>query len=119
VVEDEALVRIVLASSLEDEGYQVLEAANVLQAIAILSKRDIDGVITDVDMPGGLSGLDLVELLPNIGKQLAIIITSGSALPDGFDVPIDAAFIPKPYALTAVSAEIRRQLLWRSAALAS
>jgi CheY-like chemotaxis protein len=47
VVDDEPLIRMALASALEDEGYSVFEAGSVLQAVAVLSKHDIHAVVTD------------------------------------------------------------------------
>jgi CheY-like chemotaxis protein len=99
VVEDEPLLRLVLSSALEDAGYSVLEAGTVLQAIALLSKYEIDGVMTDVDMPGGLSGLDLVDLISALEKPCRIVVTSGRTLPADYDLPSAAIFIPKPYVL--------------------
>lgn len=52
IVEDEILIRMLLADTLLDEGHDVIEAGNVLEAVAILGQRKIDAVVTDVDMPG-------------------------------------------------------------------
>lgn len=54
VVEDEPLIRLGLASTLEEEGYQVLEASNASEAVGALECHpEIEFVITDVNMPGG------------------------------------------------------------------
>ena len=59
VVEDEPLLRLILIEALQDEGYRVLAASNVLEAIGYIARHaEIDGLVTDVDLPGGLSGLD-------------------------------------------------------------
>lgn len=102
VVEDEPLIRLALASALEDAGYSVLEAGTVLQAIALLSKWEIDGVVTDVDVPGGLSGLDLVDLICALNKPCGIVVTSGKSLPEDYDLRAAATFTPKPYILENV-----------------
>jgi len=52
-----------LADTLFDEGYQVVEAANVLEDVAMLGQRNVDAVVTDVDMPGGLNDLDLAKMI--------------------------------------------------------
>ena len=97
VVEDELLIRLALADTLEDAGYQVLEAANVLEAVAVLgSERAIDAVITDVDMPGGLNGFDLMKLINTCYKNTAVIVTSGGHTPDKADLPDGYEFIAKP-----------------------
>ncbi|MDH6276602.1 CheY-like chemotaxis protein [Rhizobium leguminosarum] len=51
VVDDEALIRFVAVDVLEDDGYVVYEAGSVLEAVGILSSREIDVVFTDVTCP--------------------------------------------------------------------
>lgn len=99
IVEDEPLIRMTLADALEEEGYGILEAGTVLEAIAILGHQHVDAVITDIDMPGALSGLDLAEFLHVSMTLLPVIVTSGGR--DGADcsLPNGALFIPKPYPL--------------------
>lgn len=71
------MIRLALASAPEDEGYIVHEAGTVLQAVAVLSKFAIDAIGTDVDMPGGLSGLDLENMIGGLSMERALIVTSG------------------------------------------
>ena len=53
VVEDETLIRELVAEELEEAGYSVVVATDADQAIAILEARqDIHLVFTDIDMPG-------------------------------------------------------------------
>ena len=60
VVEDEALVRLDLAESLQAAGYKTVEAASADEAIAVLqSNSDIRVVFTDIQMPGAMDGLAL------------------------------------------------------------
>jgi DNA-binding NtrC family response regulator len=105
VVEDEPLIRINIADALEDAGFVVLEAASVLEAVGLLGQNDeVAAVFTDVDMPGGLTGLDLAGMVSRCTRRIGIVVTSGrevspSALPD------EAQFLPKPYRLdTAIRA---------------
>ncbi|NTF32215.1 response regulator [Rhizobium skierniewicense] len=98
VVEDEPIIRFTLVDVLEEAGYRVLEASNVLEAIAVIGKVDtISAVITDIDMPGGLSGLDLVRMLSSCQEQIAVIVTSGGHAPDALELPDDVRFFSKPY----------------------
>lgn len=103
VVEDEPLIRFALSDALEDEGYRVLEASNVLEAIAILGKHSgITALITDIDMPGALNGLDLARLVESYDKRIATLVTSGGhAMADG-DVPGEGRFFSKPYRLEEI-----------------
>lgn len=98
VVEDEPLIRFALVDALEEKGYCVLEASNVLEAVGIIGKVEhIAAVVTDIDMPGGLTGLDLVEILDKSQHQIAVVVTSGGHGPDGLTLPADARFFSKPY----------------------
>ncbi len=102
IVEDEPLLRMVLADTLLGEGFDVVEAANVLEAIAVLGQNKIDAVITDIDMPGGLSGLDFAKMISTARMTVPTIIVSGRHVLRNEDVPGDAVFIPKPYSMDAV-----------------
>jgi CheY-like chemotaxis protein len=79
VVEDEALVRLTSCTILQRSGYTVLEAASPRAAIELWgSHRDrIDLVFTDVVMPGGMTGRDLVDILRRDRSDLKALFTSG------------------------------------------
>ncbi|WP_312407322.1 response regulator [Rhizobium sp.] len=108
VVEDEVLIRFVAVDSLEDEGWTVYEAGSALEAVGMLSSHpEIDVVFTDVDMPGGMSGLDLARLIANIHPEIGIIVTSGRYYAAENDLPPGARFLSKPYSLSALVESIR------------
>ncbi|MDM9625391.1 response regulator [Rhizobium sp. S152] len=97
VVEDEPFIRLSLADILEDAGYAVIEAGSVLEAVGVLGLRsDIDAIFTDVDMPGGLDGIDLARMVASVSASIGIVVTSGRAI-DPKALPERALFVPKPY----------------------
>lgn len=97
LVEDEVLIRWAMADALEEAGYVVLEASNVLEAIAHLGRTEaIDVVVTDVDMPGALDGLDLARMVAECAPRIDIIISSGRCHPARDTVPVKAQIMPKP-----------------------
>lgn len=62
VVEDEALVRMDLVSTLEDAGFTAFEASSPKEAIDILEQHsEIRVVFTDIQMPGTMDGLELAH----------------------------------------------------------
>ena len=63
LVEDEDAVRNACRRILERAGFHVLEASNASQALADLDDEPIDLLLTDVIMPGGVSGRELAERL--------------------------------------------------------
>jgi PAS domain S-box-containing protein len=79
VVEDEALVRLTSCTILQRRGYTVLEAASPRAALDLWAdNRDrIDLVFTDVVMPGGMTGRDLVDILRRDRPELKALFTSG------------------------------------------
>jgi len=97
VVEDEPLIRMMLADALEDAGYRVLEAGSVLEAVGVISRSNIDALITDIDMPGGLSGLDLVRMMGSKSRTIPVIIASGGQSLGKAELPGKSLFFAKPY----------------------
>ena len=78
VVDDEILVRTVIAEYLRDCGYRVLEAGNPEDAVAILvSKLKVDIVFTDLELPGHSSGLELARWIRRRHPDVRVIVTSG------------------------------------------
>ena len=79
-VEDEALVRMDMAQFLRECGYHVYEAATAKEAIkALQAKFVIDLVFTDINMPGGMDGLELCEWALNARPGVKVLVTTGDA----------------------------------------
>jgi two-component system, response regulator PdtaR len=72
VVEDEPLVRALTVDALEDDGFNVLEAATGDYALTVLRQRDdIRAVVTDVEMPGQIDGFALAHIARKMRPELA------------------------------------------------
>ncbi len=82
VVDDEEVVRILVARALVDAGYRVLEATHGAAALAMLESglRDVDLVVCDLVMPA-LSGRDLARWLGAHRPELPVLLISGYPLP--------------------------------------
>lgn len=108
VVEDEPLVRMFAAEVLEDEGFEVLEAATARAALALLEKRpEVQALFTDIDMPGGMNGLELAQVVHERYPHIALVVTSGVFRVGASRLPDDGVFLPKPYAAAAPVRVIR------------
>jgi two-component system, response regulator PdtaR len=107
VVEDEILVRYALAEWLRDEGHEVLEAVSADEAATVLSSlMTVDLVITDVQMPGSLNGLQLARNIRVALPSLPVIVVSGQPRPATFDEVGAAAFFLKPYDFDELAARV-------------
>jgi DNA-binding NtrC family response regulator len=73
VVDDEEVLRKVIHKILTKEGYDVHLASSGTEALEILSKKEIDLVITDVKMPE-MDGFDLLEQMKKNYPKLGIIV---------------------------------------------
>jgi two-component system, response regulator PdtaR len=100
IVEDEFLIRTATAQAIGDAGFEVLEAADADEAIAILESRsDIRVVFTDIHMPGSMDGAKLAHAIRNRWPPVRIIATSGRVAIETLDLPAGTAVFPKPYSL--------------------
>jgi two-component system, response regulator PdtaR len=98
IVEDEFLLRMNAAESIGDAGFDVVEAGNADEAIAILEARpDIHVVFTDIQMPGSMDGLKLAQFVRGRWPPIKIVATSGFVNVGNDDLPEGSRFLPKPY----------------------
>ena len=108
IVEDEPLVRLDAIRSIENAGFEVIEAANADEAIRVLENRsDIRVVFTDIHMPGSMDGLKLAHAVRNRWPPIKIIVTSGRGQVSEQELPEGGRFIAKPYEATQVIDTIR------------
>ncbi len=111
VVEDEALVRLDIAISLENEGFLVLEASNADDAIDMLNAHpEIRLMFTDIDMPGSMDGLRLAAAVRNRWPPVKIIVASGHRQMSDKLLPVEGRFFSKPYDHARVIATMREML---------
>ncbi len=107
VVEDEVLIRIMLADCLRDAGYGVLQAASGDEALILLASGvPCDLVISDVCMPGKTDGLALLSQTKFDNPDLPFIVVSGHLL--SVDVVQADGFFSKPYDFSEVVAAVGR-----------
>jgi CheY-like chemotaxis protein len=108
VVEDELLIRTHAAGIIEESGFDVIEASNADQAIAILEVRsDIAVLFTDIQMPGRMDGLKLAAAVRGRWPPIQIVATSGFVHVRPGDLPEGGRFLSKPYNPTQLTATLR------------
>ncbi|MDM2940885.1 ATP-binding protein [Citrobacter sp. Cm038] len=109
VLEDEADVRQTLCEQLHLLGYLTLEASNGEQAMHMLaSSSEIDILISDLMLPGGLSGVDVVNHALKHYPQLTILLISGQDLRPAHNPALpDVALLRKPFTRVQLAQALR------------
>ncbi len=110
VVEDEFLIRLALAEALGDEGFEVLEAETGDAALPMLVPGSgISLLLTDIQLPGSLNGIALVDRARREMPGLPVIYMSGRPDREGSG-PASAldVFISKPYTLADICGAAKR-----------
>ncbi|NBJ10644.1 response regulator [Microvirga arsenatis] len=112
LAEDEALVRMMAADVLREEGgFKVVEVVNADEALTVLeATADVRALVTDVEMPGSLDGFTLARVVRQAWPHIGIVVTSGRMAPGPNDLPPGALFIPKPYRPADLVAAVRTVL---------
>ena len=104
LVEDEPLTRMDACMGLQDAGFEVLDAPDAETALNLVRERpDIAVLFTDVQMPGLMDGVTLARVVHAIRPDIRLLITSGGLKLRDADLPDDAKFLPKPYAVDGLA----------------
>jgi two-component system, cell cycle sensor histidine kinase and response regulator CckA len=115
LVEDDPFVRASLHGTLSQLGYRVVVAVNGVEALEVWKQHgdEIQLVLTDLVMPGGMNGKELCERLLKDNPKLRVIYTSGySTAVAGKDLLLkeDVNFLAKPFQARKLAQTIRTRL---------
>ena len=112
VVDDEADLLEVALAYLAEMGFTAIEAKDGASALEVLAQRsDIDLMVTDIVMPGGINGVELVQRAHALHPDLKIIYSSGfpsEALAEKSMPLVDGPLLRKPYQRTEFAAIVHR-----------
>ncbi len=111
LVEDESAVRQMVATTLTRCGYRVIEAANGDVALELWARhaREIDLLLTDMVMPGSLSGRDLAVKLRSQRPELKVVYMSGYGAHDLAGEPW-SILVQKPFQMASLAQVLRARL---------
>src|SRR3954464_4934877 len=96
VVENNALVRDVIAEGLRQAGYEAFEASNANEAFAVLDRHGPDVLVADIELSGGMTGWDVAVRGREKNPRLAVIYASGFAPDRSREVP-HSRHLTKPF----------------------
>ena len=102
VVEDDALLRELIATALEVRGYTVQTAGDISEAKRILRSVDPDGVVLDIDLGQGPTGFDFAQIVSKEAPGTGIVFLT--QLPDPRFAPTDEHGMPTGIAYLRKSA---------------
>ncbi len=112
IIDDEKNIRDGLAANFELEDYNVKTASSGEEGIELISKGDIDLVITDLRMPG-ISGEEVLKHVATVTPGIPVIILTGHG---SIDAAVDAMrhgaydFLTKPLNLDQLEMIVKRAL---------
>ncbi|KIZ36461.1 MULTISPECIES: response regulator [Rhodopseudomonas] len=111
VVEDETLIRMDIVDQIAMAGFEVLQAGDADEAIAILeTNANVRLIFTDVDMPGSMDGMKLAHAVRGRWPPIKVVVTSGHYKVRDEDLPSGGVFFGKPYVAADVVRTMRRLL---------
>jgi CheY-like chemotaxis protein len=116
VVDDEALIRLLIVESLEERGFDILEAASGIDALCLIAGTDaIDLLVTDVNMPDP-DGIAVARQIRVYHPNIPVVFVSGRAdLLGSLALPPPHHVIAKPFRLEALCDVVEQMLRLRAA----
>ncbi|HET7034486.1 MAG TPA: response regulator [Thermomicrobiaceae bacterium] len=112
VVDDDAAIRGLLGEVLRDEGYEVLEAADGAEGVALVRARRPDLVIMDLRMPlmNGIEAIKALRADPALAGLAILAMSAGTVLrAEATQLPVNG-LIDKPFDLDALLAHVALSL---------
>ena len=109
VVEDDAIVRMLIVDVLEELEFTVLEAADAEDALKVVedTSHHIDLMMTDVGLPD-MDGKQLATKVRELRPSLPILFASGYA--DNIDAPAGMQVIAKPFSIDQLRDKVKSML---------
>lgn len=116
VVEDNVQVRQLVVTQLKSLGYETLECEDGHTAISILENEPVDFLLSDVTLPLGLSGLDIVNFAQEQYENMPKLLMSGftgDAIRGKGDLPENVDILYKPFTKLRLSEAISHSIKQR------
>ncbi|HUH04434.1 MAG TPA: sigma-54 dependent transcriptional regulator [Kofleriaceae bacterium] len=113
VVDDERSMREFLAICLTRAGHQVAVADSGDTALQSLASAPVDVVVTDLNMPGGMGGLDLLGAIKDQGLDAEVIVVTAFATPQTAIAAMKRGaydYLTKPFKVDEITTVIARAM---------
>lgn len=111
IVEDDQLLKLLTIDIVEEAGFVALSASNADEAMVILAARsDIAMLLTDINMPGSMDGLELSHVVHTRWPLIKIVVVSARNDVSAKDIPAEGRFFRKPYHADVMISAIRSSI---------
>jgi CheY-like chemotaxis protein len=109
LVEDDPDVRDATVARIEDMGHRIFEASSAKAALDILADgAAVDLMLTDINMPGGMSGIDLADQALKLQPRMKLLFVSGRRPPREIERHLNGEVLMKPYRREELAAAMAR-----------
>jgi putative two-component system response regulator len=108
VIDDEAVIRMLVMEILETAGHEITGADSAERALALLEETQFDLVVSDIIMPG-LSGLELLGLVQEHHASVPVVLVTGAGTYDTLSQALTrgaAGLVTKPFAHADLQAAV-------------
>lgn len=101
ILEDEPVLREMMSELIQEQGANAIALGTADAGMLYLEQHasSIDLIVTDVRMPGLLSGHDLARMVYERWPQLPVLITSGYSGEQFTAIPQNSRFLAKPWGI--------------------
>jgi CheY-like chemotaxis protein len=112
VVDDEWVITAAIADYFRELGFSVLQALSADGAIQFLERTRVDVVVSDISMPGGMSGIGLAKWILQERPDVMVVLMSGRSVSGDVARELGPAvpFFAKPFDLDGLERCIHEQL---------
>ena len=111
VVDDESAVRRFAVRVLQRDGYEVIEAADGLEALELIrtGRVTVDVIVSDIVMPR-MNGVELMRAVAESDLQIPVVLMSGyaTAALSELGIATPCSIVPKPFPAERLLAEVHR-----------
>jgi PAS domain S-box-containing protein len=111
VIEDEPIIRMLIVEVVEEQGYSAIEAPDGPSAMRVLHTSErIDLLITDLGLPGGMSGQQIVDTARALHPELKVLFITGSgenSLVGNGQLDRSSQVVAKPFEVEVLARKIR------------
>jgi DNA-binding NtrC family response regulator len=116
LVDDDDAIRDMMALTLEHKGFEVVSAANVTEALKLITTKSFDVLITDLHMPSPSDGFAVITAMRHLQpKALTLLVSGYPDVKSAMDAILLEAdeIIVKPFEAGTLAELVRDKMLLR------